>query len=52
MNIEEALEILNTIYESAKASPYIRKPLAHALYVTWKIVKEIEKPRTVAEEIE
>ena len=52
MNIEEALKILVPIYESAKVNPFIRKPLAYAIYLTWKVVEEIEKPRTVAEEIE
>ena len=33
--------------ETARANEYIRKPIAWALYQTWKKYNEIEKPRRI-----
>lgn len=40
MTLEKAIEILNAEYEQAKKQPFVVKPLAYALYHTWKKVDE------------
>lgn len=37
MTLEEAIRALETTYERAKRLPYVRNPLAYALYHVWKI---------------
>lgn len=36
--IEEAVELLQKNFEKAKVTPYVQRPLAWALYQTWKAV--------------
>lgn len=36
--IEEAVELLRKNFEKAKVTPYVQRPLAWALYQTWKTV--------------
>lgn len=40
MTLEQAIELLKTEYEEAKKQPFVLKPLAYALYHTWKKVDE------------
>lgn len=37
MTIEQAITLLWKQYEKSKKSPYIKNPLAWALYHTWKM---------------
>lgn len=37
MTLEQAIALLRERYEKAKQSPYIKNPLAWALYQVWKI---------------
>lgn len=37
MTLEQAIAILRRQYEEAKKLPYVKNPLAWALYHTWKI---------------
>lgn len=41
-----ALQTVKKNYREAKSKEYISKPLAWALYQTWKYVDKHEKPRT------
>ena len=41
-NLDEAVELLRKNYEKAKVTPYVQRPLAWALYQTWKTV-DVEK---------
>ena len=41
ITIEKAIEILKAEYERAKNMKYVQKPLAWALYHTWKKVDEM-----------
>lgn len=45
MTIERAIERLRAEYERARKNPTVRKPLAYALYHTWRYydAKEREK---------
>lgn len=43
MTIENAIKYLYKQYEEAKAMEYIKKPLAWALYQTWRYVDKEEK---------
>jgi len=46
MNIfDEMLIILNAFYDIAKENSTIEKPLSHALYKTWIVIKQLEKSR-------
>lgn len=36
MNIDEAIEMLKAEYEKAEKQKHIHKPVAYALYQTWK----------------
>ena len=38
MLVEEAVELLQKNFEKAKVTPYVQRPLAWALYQTWKAV--------------
>lgn len=38
--LEKAVRILEKEYEQAKKNPYIRNPIANALYHTWKQLDE------------
>ena len=40
MTLEKAIELLKEEYEKAKNQPFVQKPLAYALYHTWKKVDE------------
>mgnify|MGYP003292560188 CR=1 FL=1 len=40
MTLEKAIELLKAEYEKAKKQPFVQKPLAYALYHTWKKVDE------------
>jgi hypothetical protein len=40
MTLEKAIELLKAEYEEAKKQPFVQKPLAYALYHTWKKVDE------------
>ena len=42
MTIEKAIKYLYRQYENAKAMEYIKKPLAWALYQTWRYVDKEE----------
>lgn len=37
MTLEHAITLLQKQYEEAKKSPYVKNPLAWALYHTWKM---------------
>lgn len=37
MTLEQAITLLRKQYEKAKRSPYVKSPLAWALYQVWKI---------------
>lgn len=43
MRIESAIKYLYEQYEKAKGMDYIKKPLAWALYQTWRYVDEKER---------
>ena len=43
MNFEKAIKILIVKLEEARRNKVIRKPLAWALYQTWKVVDSKEK---------
>ena len=43
--VEKAVEMLQEEYSKAKQQAYIRKPMAYALYETWKKFDEMEKVR-------
>ena len=40
MTLEKVIELLKEEYEEAKKEPFVQKPLAYALYHTWKKVDE------------
>ena len=42
ITLEKAIEILKAEYERAKNMKYVQKPLAWALYYTWKKVDEMK----------
>lgn len=37
-NLDEAVDLLRKNYEKAKVALYVQRPLAWALYQTWKAV--------------
>lgn len=37
MTIEQAINLLKSEYEKAKDSPFVKSPVAYALYKVWKI---------------
>lgn len=43
MDIEKAINLLRKEYEKVVHSPYIRNPLAYALYSVWKIADKEEQ---------
>lgn len=47
IDFTDAVLILREQYEKAKQLLYVRKPLAFALYQTWKIVDKKEKVRNI-----
>ena len=40
MTLEKAIRLLETEYEKAKKSTFVRNPIAYALYRVWKIADE------------
>lgn len=40
MTLEKAIKALEKEYAKAKRLPYVRNPLAYALYQVWKIANE------------
>ncbi len=38
MTFDEVVELLKSEYEKAKQLDFVQRPLAYALYKTWKIV--------------
>ena len=40
MTLEQAIELLRKAYEQAKYIPYVDRPLAWALFQTWKKVDQ------------
>ena len=46
MTLEQAIELLRKEYERAKYIPYVKRPLAWALFQTWK---KVDKMRGGAE---
>lgn len=38
MTFDEVVELLRSEYEKAKKLDFVQRPLAYALYKTWKIV--------------
>lgn len=42
ITLEKAIKTLEAEYERAKKIPYVQKPLAWALYHTWKKVDEMK----------
>ena len=45
MDIDKIIDLLKANYERAKLMEFVRKPLAWALYETWKYVDRTEKVR-------
>ena len=45
MTIEAAVEMLRSEYDKAVKSEFVNKPVAYALYQTWKAVDAKEKSR-------
>ena len=45
MSLEKVIRVLTEHYEHAKENPVIHKPMAWALYQTWKQVDVLEKPK-------
>ena len=45
MQIDKVIELLKTNYDRALSLSFVRKPLAWALYTTWKYVDQKEKAR-------
>lgn len=45
MKLETAINLLRKEYEKAVNLEYVRKPLAYALYHTWRQVDRKEKER-------
>lgn len=37
LTLHKAIELLTAIYEEAQNTPYVRNPLAYALYKVWKL---------------
>ncbi len=47
MTLKDAIKLLEAEYDKAvKLKGYVNKPIAYALYNTWKIVDEKEKGRS------
>lgn len=42
MTLEQAIELLRKEYERAKHIPYVKRPLAWALFQTWKKVDQMK----------
>ena len=38
MDLEKAIALLKKEYEAAQLKPFVQRPLAYALYQTWKKV--------------
>ena len=47
MTIEKAIHVLFENYDAVKDNPYIKKPMAYALYNTWQYADRTEKERKV-----
>ena len=43
MTIDKAIKLIVQIHEKARKMPHIKKPLAYALYQTWKIADREER---------
>lgn len=41
MTLEQAIELLRKAYEQAKYIPYVKSPLAWALFQVWKTVDQM-----------
>lgn len=50
VNKETVSELIDAEYEKAKALPYIKKPMAYAVYQVWKMIDKNEKERNTDEE--
>lgn len=48
--IQKALKMLTEEYQRSKEIVWIRKPMAHALYIVWRYFDEYEKPRIAESE--
>ncbi len=46
MRITTAIKRLEQNYEKTKAADWVRKPIARALYLTWKWADTYEKERS------
>ena len=49
MTLEEAIQTLCEMYGKAVTYDYVQKPVSWALYQTWKISDNKEKPKTIEE---
>lgn len=47
--IDNALKLVEAIYNENKDNKEIRQPISYALYYAWVRVRFIEKPREVTE---
>lgn len=47
LTLDEVIELLKRHYEKSKDSKFVQKPLAYALYTTWKYVDSKEKRRVI-----
>lgn len=47
LNIDNVIELLKVNYEKSEGYKYVKKPLAHALYNTWKQINAVERARVV-----
>lgn len=43
--LEKVFRNIRKEYDNAKKRDYIRKPMAYAVYQTWKMVDEIERKK-------
>ena len=46
MTLEKAIKMLTDEYDRAKVNPWVRNPLAYALYQVWKVADR-EQPKEV-----
>ena len=42
MTLQKAIKLLEVEYEKAKKAPFVRNPLAYALYKVWKTANREE----------
>lgn len=43
MTLQKAIELLEAEYEKAKNIPFVRNPVAYALYKVWRMADEKRK---------